>query len=148
MPEVNFDDLDADANQCYLYGNQPFTGVARDRLPSGAVVVETQFVDGAKQGASTEWFPTGQVRQVCNYMLNMPHGKLIEYDSDGNTVLEAEFEYGVCLWRRRYAPGGAMIEEYSIQSSPTALEALAMARRTFVPRIVQQTGKPSNSGSG
>ena len=148
MLEIDYDDLECDENHCYLHDGRPFTGLARERSPSGGLVAEVPFLNGMKHGAATEWHEPERVRSVYNYMLNMMHGRATEYAPDGAVVLDAEHEYGICLWRRRYAPGGAVTEDYTIQSSESALEVLAMARRTFIPALLKLATPPLDPQTG
>lgn len=148
MLEIDYDDLVCDENHCYLHDGRPFTGLARELSPSGRAVAEVTFLDGMKHGATTEWHELGRVRSVFNYTLHMLHGRATEYAPDGAMVFDAEYEYGMCLWRRRYAPGGAVTEDYTIQSSESALEVLAMARRTFIPALLGQATPSADPQSG
>ena len=148
MLEIDYDDLDCDENHCHLYEGRPFTGLARERSPSGGPVAEVPFLGGMTPGAATAWHEPGRVRSVYNYTLNMLHGRATEYAPDGAVVLDAEYEYGICLWRRRYAPGGAVTEDYTIQSIESALEVLAMARTTFIPALLRQATPPPAPQSG
>src|SRR4051794_2261182 len=121
MQDIDFDELTADENYCHFYEGRPFTGVARERNPQGALIAEVPFVDGSKHGVVNEWYPSGQAKLTIDYRYNSPHGRYIEYSQSGKLVVEAEYESGVCLWRKRYDQDGRLVEDYNVESDESSL---------------------------
>jgi antitoxin component YwqK of YwqJK toxin-antitoxin module len=129
--EISYDELTVDEDQCYLANGTPFTGIAHEYAPTGARIASITIERGAKQGNSTEWYENGQIRDMCEFWSNMPHGQHREYSADGRLLLQETFEFGFVVVRRRHSADGKLIEDYSIQSRPDLVGRLNRMKETL-----------------
>ena len=130
--KINWNDLVIDECYIYEYKSMRFTGQAYDYGLCNEVLAETQFVEGVKQGVETEWNTNGQILSTYGFYCNRPHGACVEYSPNGMILLESEYEFGVCIFEKRYKPDGTLFSEYSIKLDHEALSDLHAARRVFL----------------
>lgn len=121
MNRTNVDALESriDQNVATFYQNgQPYTGIVYEAF-QGRTDVEYDVVNGVKQGIETEYYPTGIVQSVSQYLDNLLDGPLIRYHEGGAVEEKAMFEKGVCIRSTSYDGAGRVIEDYTIsEQSP------------------------------
>ncbi|MCL3780027.1 toxin-antitoxin system YwqK family antitoxin [Prolixibacteraceae bacterium JC049] len=82
-------------NGIYLNNNHPFTGLYVEHYTNGVKKVEMTVVNGAKEGTTTFYYPSGQVSEVRSYKANSMHGKWETFDKNAKKTGEAHYTNGL-----------------------------------------------------
>jgi antitoxin component YwqK of YwqJK toxin-antitoxin module len=101
-PLVDGEDLDFEQGWA-MYKGLLFTGVAFERGSNGALYWEMPYRDGYAHGTEREWYPSGRLKSQREIVAGVVHGMACEWAEDGRLVIEAVYEYGRLLERKRHA---------------------------------------------
>jgi antitoxin component YwqK of YwqJK toxin-antitoxin module len=132
MARVDYACLDVaiDGSQATLFHGQPFTGVAVEVHPNGAVLSETEFADGFPFGMERSWYPTGVLSEELRTERGAYEGPLRRWSEDGVLVEEREYERGIVVRSRRYRSDGTL--EVETELGPDESDyAILLQRRAF-----------------
>lgn len=78
----------------FFYKNQPYTGKTTNRAEAEQKIVEFHFEDGYIQ-KQIGWDFDGNLFRKFEYKNGVPHGKLIDYYSNGQEYFRAHYVDGV-----------------------------------------------------
>ena len=111
--------LHYDAELVYTYNGQRFTGIGYEDDPERGRS-EISCVDGAQEGPSRDWYPSGQLKGETIYKGNVRDGHNREFREDGSMWLEEIYEHGVLVRSARFDENGNVIESFEIsEDSPS-----------------------------
>lgn len=122
------DELDFDEELIYRHHGTRFTGIGYDHGPDG-VLSEISYRDGRQDGQAHDYYPSGALRGISDYRQNSLHGRVREFDEDGNLLLESVYEYGILIRTLCHDQSGALIETFRIDEDSPNYALLQKYRR-------------------
>ena len=128
---VSFETEGVGPNGNWLYQGRPFTGVAYTLAPDGTVDSEQEFRDGLRWGGSWEKYRSGQMYSEATFHRDALHGRAREWHEDGLLAEDGEYEYGYAMWKKKWSPGGELIEDYRLSESSPAFRSLQQLRQAL-----------------
>lgn len=113
MQRVNFDELELDMGDgnLYLWQGHPFTGIAYELRPDGALWSEIKYVNGRRHGIARDWYPSGQLSSETTYFSGGCFGPDREWDENGRLRSETMREFNYPLRERKWDENGHLISE-------------------------------------
>ncbi|MCA8910243.1 MAG: hypothetical protein KDB82_00940 [Planctomycetes bacterium] len=121
--------LEYDDNHLWTLDGVPFSGFAFEIDEESGWRTETEYKNGLEDGTSLTFDTEGVLRERAEYYRGALHGSRRRWNGSGELVSETIAEYGYLVTRRRLGDDGTMQVVYSIQSNPSQLELLELARR-------------------
>lgn len=118
--ELEYDEDEA----IYLRDGEPFTGIAYELYPSGALEGESEFRDGLSWGVGRGWHPNGQLSSEGHAFKDVQHGIAREWDEQGRLEEESYCEYGIVIYEKKWNEEGVLIEDYQLKESDPDYEEL------------------------
>ena len=112
----------------YTLNGSPFTGVACDYFPDGAVRSESQFKNGHQEGFAREWYENGVLKFEKSYLGESLHGVSKYWHPNGQLKDESVFEYAICLESKEWDENGRLVREFQIQPTDPAYQYLEQKR--------------------
>uniref|UniRef100_A8LW38 MORN repeat protein n=1 Tax=Salinispora arenicola (strain CNS-205) TaxID=391037 RepID=A8LW38_SALAI len=119
--------LDYDRELFYTYNGKGFTGIGYADVP-GHGLSEISYVDGAQEGPSRDWYPSGQLKGESNYKANMLHGDMRDFRDDGSLISEKLYDHSVLVRSVTYDSQGNVVDHYEISESSPAFSQLRRLR--------------------
>ena len=114
---VDWNDLDFDEHHRAFLDGVPFTGVAVEMYPSGALWTESPMVDGLIEGSSREWYEDGQIESD-----EVHHRGALRYvrtwHRNGQLKEEATVEDTIALTRKVWDEHGRLLLDYTLPDDP------------------------------
>jgi len=112
---VDFENLEYEMGWM-LYEGVPFTGVAFENWPDGALRCEVPYLEGYKHGVEREWYQSGQVKEESELSNGGSHGKHTEWDEGGRIVVEAMYEDCQLIHKKNYRYDGSSSQAETVLS--------------------------------
>ncbi|MFO0804907.1 MAG: hypothetical protein U0791_17505 [Gemmataceae bacterium] len=132
LERVPYDDLAfPDWDHGYTYNEDSFTGIAYELYPNGQLRCEVEFRGGIQEGLSREWHPNGVLARESHLARGVWHGQCREWHPNGQLALDGDYEYRICVRRRRWDESGHIIEEFAIGPEHVDWELLGIHRRMY-----------------
>lgn len=132
MPRVPERDLRYDAREAvYRHGGRPFTGVAYTTYSDGTPMSETEHRDGLFFGVSRGWWESGKPETEANYAFGVLHGPSRSWYANGQLAEEELHEHGILVRSKKWDEQGNLVEEYELDESDPAYEALLRSREAY-----------------
>jgi antitoxin component YwqK of YwqJK toxin-antitoxin module len=78
----------------YCLQGDPFTGACAQRYSDGKLQSIIHHAVGLAHGITVVWFTNGKIHLYSEMVSDTPHGLHIEWDKDGNKVLEEHYRRG------------------------------------------------------
>lgn len=141
MVTINDDELYLTERDLWEYQGRPFTGRAREYSPDGALIGESEYVDGMLDGVLRVWYPSGQLHEEEHFRANSWHGVSREWYEDGKLKRETLLEHGICVQERRWDEGGNLISDYVLTEDNPKFTRLEQLRR--IHARLQGVAKPA-----
>jgi len=92
---VDFTELRYDPDSgLYCHNGEPFTGVSKARAANGKLDGLAHHRAGVEEGVSVGWYPNGRIRVYSEMSDDVYHGWHIEWDEEGNKLVETHFTMG------------------------------------------------------
>lgn len=135
MCRIQFDDLLYDDSGSYLFEGRPFSGVAYDCFPDGAVRSEAQFVNGRQLGRAREWHENGNVKSDGEFLGDVAHGAQTEYYSSGRPKRKSVFEFGICLESVEWSEQGLVTNRTRLEATDPANRLLTLQRSIWSKKM-------------
>ncbi|MBO0803350.1 MAG: hypothetical protein J2P25_09810 [Nocardiopsaceae bacterium] len=110
---VRDDEIDFDENLVYYFKGERFTGIGYEDVP-GHGLSEISYRNGLQDGASRDWFPSGQLKGESIYRENMIHGHVREFREDGSLASEENYEHGVLTRSAEFDEDGHPVSVFEI----------------------------------
>ena len=98
--QVDVEELDFEQGWA-MYKGILFTGVAFECWPDGRLSWEMPYRDGYAHGTEREWYPSGQLKLQREVVAGVVHGTAHEWAEDGHLVVEAVYDRGRLVERKR-----------------------------------------------
>lgn len=93
---IDFSELEYDPDTgLYCLNGEPFTGVSKVRGELGNLEGLSHHKGGVEQGISVGWYPNGQIEVYSEMEDDVYHGWHIEWDEEGNKLVETHYTNGV-----------------------------------------------------
>lgn len=78
----------------YLLNSTPYSGTYQTYYADGALKMETNFVEGKKEGECKLYFENGKLNEVRSYRNNEMNGTWLTFNNLGVKVAEASYDNG------------------------------------------------------
>jgi hypothetical protein len=114
----------------WLRDGSPFTGVRHSVLFEGMIRGEGEYRDGVKRRLRG-WLTSGPPAYDYHFFGELPHGPRREWHENGRLSEEAEYEYGVAVWWKRWNAEGTLIEEGRLQEAHPDHATLVRRRQRY-----------------
>jgi hypothetical protein len=131
MPRVDFEELDLGDDQSITWKGQPFTGVAVEFFPDGALCSEVPHLDGVRHGWVRAWYPSGQLRKEANLWQGGLHGYKREWDEQGGLISEELGELGIGTAEKRWDEQGQLVRDWRISPKDSLYGTLQIKRELW-----------------
>lgn len=78
----------------YCLGEEPYTGILKERWPSGELCGLGHMIGGVESGASVTWHEGGEIASYCELKENALDGLLTEWNEDGSIKSQQRYSEG------------------------------------------------------
>lgn len=129
--KVSFETETVGPNGNWMHMGRPFTGVAYTLAPDKLVRSEQEFRDGLRLGPCWERYRSGHMYAESHFYRDVLHGRAREWHENGQLAEDAEYEYGIALWERKWDECGALVEEYTLTEADSNYAILQSFRRIY-----------------
>jgi antitoxin component YwqK of YwqJK toxin-antitoxin module len=126
---IDDDDLYLAEDGSYEYQDQPFTGMARHRTRSGAVVSEIEYANGLQDGLARYWYPSGEPLGEEHFRANGRTGLSREWYPTGQLKRETLFEHSVRVREQQWNERGELMHDYVLTEDQPLYRTLQDFRR-------------------
>lgn len=131
MKRVPNQSLDYREDDLYYHDDEPFTGVAYFLDKAGRLKAEHEYRNGMRWGISKGWQGGGAPDYEESWSQGLLHGLHREWSEIGRCVAEEMYEYGICLWAKRWDDAGEMIQETELKETDPDFETLTIYRSAY-----------------
>ncbi|MBL8179755.1 MAG: hypothetical protein JNK48_34065 [Bryobacterales bacterium] len=133
---VDSNELEWEDYVCYREG-LPFSGVAFELRPNGALWSEQTYAGGLLDGISRDYHEHGGLDSETVYKLGIANGPSRAFYPSGKPKYERLIELGIVVRAREYDENGAVVKDQTLQPSDSNYRLLEAARAREPQRIRQ-----------
>ncbi len=128
MDRVPYDRLDYPGEDgLHYYRGKPFTGISYQER-NAVLASEQEYRQGLAWGRGRTWFPSGAVASEHHSVEGVFEGLRRVWYENGSLMSEEMFEFGICVWRKRWDEEGELIEDYQLKKSDADYKTLQLFR--------------------
>ncbi len=114
-----------------FWKGQPFTGIAVEFFPDGALQCEVHHVNGLRHGLSREWYPSGQLMLEKNLWCGGLHGYERVWDEQGRLRSERIGEFGIEIAEKRWDEQLRLVRDWHISPTDSLYEEWQLRRKKY-----------------